>query len=170
VCQNWAPVSRADAGKSLNRVARRVAKLNRVSLALIGAGQFANEVTATFTMSAFTDDVSRTIKLMGTDGEIRGVLAEQGSEIEVHHFPTRSREALDLQAADGPQGHGGGDAGVMQAFVELVRANDWRNVPTSAAVSVQSHLMAAAAETSRLERRTIEMSEYARGIRSAVSG
>ncbi len=131
--------------------------------------EFANEVTATFTMCAFTDDVSRTIKLMGTDGEIRGVLGEQRNEIEVLHFPTRSREVRDLQAADGPQGHGGGDAGVMQAFVELVRANDWRNVPTSASVSVQSHLMAAAAETSRLERRTIAMSEYARGLRSAVS-
>jgi predicted dehydrogenase len=131
--------------------------------------EFANQVTATFTMCAFTDDVSRTIKLMGTDGEIRGVLAETRNEIEVLHFPSRTRELLDLQPEDGPQGHGGGDAGVMRAFADLVRADDWRNVPTSAAVSVQSHLMAAAAETSRLEHTTISMPEYARRFRPAAS-
>jgi predicted dehydrogenase len=131
--------------------------------------EFANQVTATFTMCAFTDDASRTIKLMGTEGEIRGILADKRNEIEILHFPTRTRELLALQPEEGPQGHGGGDSGVMQAFVGLVLANDWHNVPTSAAVSVQSHMMAAAAETSRLERRTIAMPDYYQLVRSAVS-
>jgi hypothetical protein len=42
-------------------------------------------------MCAFTDDVSRTIKLMGTDGEIRGVISRERNELEVLHFPSRSR-------------------------------------------------------------------------------
>lgn len=133
------------------------------------AMEFANKVTATFTMCAFTDDVSRTIKLMGTEGEIRGILTEQRNELEIRHFPTRARELLTLPPEQGAEGHGGGDAGVMRAFADLVRANDWRNVPTSAAVSVQSHLMAAAAETSRLESRTIAMTDFYGGVRSTVT-
>jgi predicted dehydrogenase len=131
--------------------------------------EFANEVTATFTMCAFTDDVSRTIKLMGTDGEIRGVIAERRSEVEVVQFSSRTRQVLDLQP-EAPQGHGGGDSGVMQAFADLVRENDWRGTPTSAAISLQSHLMAAAAETSRLERRTVAMPEFSRGLRANLAG
>jgi predicted dehydrogenase len=131
--------------------------------------EFANQVTAAFTMCAFTEDVGRTIKLMGTEGEIRGILTDQRNEIEILHFPSRSRELVTLQPEEGPQGHGGGDAGVMRAFEGLVRANDWRNAPTSAAVSVQSHLMAAAAETSRLEHRTIAMPDYVRQLRSPAS-
>jgi predicted dehydrogenase len=131
--------------------------------------EFANEVTAAFTMSAFTDDVSRTIKLMGTEGEIRGVIAEGRSEVEVVQFRSRTRQVLDLQPKGAPQGHGGGDSGVMQAFIDLVRENDWRGSPTSAAISLQSHLMAAAAETSRLERRTVAMPEFSRGLRADVA-
>jgi len=131
--------------------------------------EFANQVTATFTMCAFTADASRTIKLMGTEGEIRGILSDLRSEIEIAHFAGRTREFLTLPLEEGTQGHGGGDAGVMRAFVELVRANDWRSVPTSAAVSVQSHLMAAAAETSRLEHRTISMQDYDRSLRSSAA-
>lgn len=132
--------------------------------------EFANEVTATFTMCAFTDDVTRTIKLMGTEGEIRGVIAVDRSEVEVLRFRSRTRELLNLQPEGGSQGHGGGDSGVMQAFIDLVREDDWRGTPTSAAVSLQSHLMAAAAETSRLERRTIAMPAFDRGLRADVSG
>jgi predicted dehydrogenase len=131
--------------------------------------EFANEVTATFTMCAFTDDVSRTIKLMGTDGEIRGVLAENRNEIELRDFRTRSHEVLTMPPEAGEEGHGGGDAGVMRAFIDLIRADDWQGAPTSASVSVQSHLMASAAETSRLEKRTVSMRDYERWVRLAAS-
>jgi hypothetical protein len=106
---------------------------------------------------------------MGTEGEIRGILADQRNELEIRHFPTRARELVTLPPEEGAEGHGGGDAGVMRAFADLVRANDWRNVPTSAAVSVQSHMMAAAAETSRLESRTIAMADFYTRMRSAVT-
>jgi predicted dehydrogenase len=131
--------------------------------------EFANGVTAVFTMCAFTDDVSRTIKLMGTDGEIRGVISRERNELEVLHFPSRSREVLTLESEGGPQGHGGGDFGVMRAFAALVRDNDWRNVSTSAAASAQGHSMAFAAEASRLERRTISIPDFHEGLRPEPS-
>jgi predicted dehydrogenase len=122
--------------------------------------EFANGVTAAFTLSAFTGDVSRTIKLMGTEGEIRGVVDRDRSELEVRSFVTRRQETLRLEVDGGRNGHGGGDAGVMRAFVKLVAEGGWQDVPTSAAVSVESHLMAFAAEASRLEHRTVDLPAF----------
>jgi predicted dehydrogenase len=129
--------------------------------------EFANGVTAAFTMSAFTDDVSRTIKLMGTEGEIRGVVDRDRSELEVRSFVTRTHETLRLDVEGGRQGHGGGDAGVMRAFLKLVGQGRWEDVPTSAAASVESHLMAFAAEASRIERRTVDLSAFTAGLDAA---
>lgn len=117
--------------------------------------EFANQVTAAFTMCAFTDDVSRTIKLMGTRGEIRGVVNRDRSEIEILTFFPKSHELTTLQSKGGPQGHGGGDFGVMRHFVRLLQEDTKHSELTSAATSVQSHLMAFAAEQSRLEHRNI---------------
>jgi hypothetical protein len=76
---------------------------------------------------------------------------------------------LTLESEGGPQGHGGGDFGVMRAFAALVRDNDWRNVSTSAAASAQGHSMAFAAEASRLERRTISIPDFHEGLRPEPS-
>jgi len=124
--------------------------------------EFANEVTAAFTLCAFTDDVGRTLKLMGTKGEIRGSIYGSRNEIEVLDFPSRSRTVMTLPNEGGPQGHGGGDFGVMKTFVRLVQSGGNQTGPTSAAKSVQSHLMAFAAEQSRVERKVINMEEYRR--------
>jgi len=120
--------------------------------------EFANEVTVAFTMSAFTQDCSRTIKLMGTKGEIRGAMEK--NEIELTRFGGEP-ELISLEAPGGHAGHGGGDYGLMRDFLNLVRSGGQTESLTSAAKSVQSHLMAFAAEQSRLERRVIEMKEYA---------
>jgi len=124
--------------------------------------EFANEVTAAFTMCAFTDDVSRTIKLMGTKGEIRGIVNRDTSKIENFDFPSKTHKIITLRSEGGPQGHGGGDFGVMRDFIRLVRTDDRAEGLTSAATSVQSHLMAFAAEQSRLERKVINMDEFCR--------
>jgi len=124
--------------------------------------EFANEVTAAFTMCAFTDDVSRTIKLMGTKGEIRGIVNRDTSEIEIFDFPSKTHKIITLRSEGGPQGHGGGDYGVMRDFIRLVRTDGRAEGLTSAAISVQSHLMAFAAEQSRLERKVINMQEFCR--------
>ncbi|MCK7487225.1 MAG: hypothetical protein MZU97_18230 [Bacillus subtilis] len=50
---------------------------------------FENGVTAAFTMTAFTHENTRTIKLMGTKGEIRGHMDKQ--ELEVHHVRIRCK-------------------------------------------------------------------------------
>jgi predicted dehydrogenase len=122
--------------------------------------EFANGVTAAFTMCAFTNDVSRTIKLMGTKGEIRGVIDRNRSEIEIFDFFTQAHKVISLQSEGGPQGHGGGDFGLMKHFIQLVQNGGLEPGLTSVATSVQSHLMAFAAEKSRLEKKIVNLQEF----------
>lgn len=125
--------------------------------------EFANEVTAAFTMCAFTNDCSRTLKLMGTRGEIRGAMDK--NEIEVVDFSTRRKDVIHLSEPDSRTGHGGGDVNLIRDFVRLVRENAIAEELTSARISVQSHLMAFAAEKSRLEGKVVEMKDYINSLR-----
>ncbi|GGH31618.1 Gfo/Idh/MocA family protein [Paenibacillus segetis] len=124
--------------------------------------EFANSVTIAFTMSAFTKDVSRTIKLMGTTGEIRGAMEK--NEIEVIHFGSGKVERISFENAGGHVGHGGGDMGLIKDFVKLVRADGKLQGLTSANHSVQSHLMAFAAEQSRIEGNSIVLKDFAQSV------
>ncbi|SFT03784.1 Gfo/Idh/MocA family protein [Paenibacillus sp. BC26] len=122
--------------------------------------EFANEVTAVFTMSAFTQECSRTLKLMGTKGEIRASMEK--NEIELIRFgDSYEPEKISLEMPGGYSGHGGGDYGLMSDFIGLVKSGAAAGDSlTSAAKSVQSHMMAFAAEASRLEKRVIGLDAF----------
>lgn len=128
--------------------------------------EFANEVTAAFTMSAFTGEISRTLKLMGTKGELRASMEQ--NEIEVTNFSTGIKQTISLRTAEGIAGHGGGDFGIVKEFLRLVRGNEKQTGLTSAAISVQSHLMAFAAEKSRLEKRVINLPEFYQEVATSM--
>jgi predicted dehydrogenase len=111
---------------------------------------FANGVVATLTTSAFTSTITRTIKLMGTEGEIRGRL--DSGEIEVDRFRASGRpDTLRLQVdADGT--HDIGDDQMVGSFVRHLRARRSGRADeprSSLAAAFDSHLMAFAAERSR---------------------
>ncbi|WP_256760508.1 Gfo/Idh/MocA family protein [Cohnella sp. WQ 127256] len=120
--------------------------------------EFEGGVTAAFTMSAFTKECSRTLKLMGTKGEIRGAMEK--NEIELIRFDKAESEFIVLDDLGGHAGHGGGDAGLMRDFVNLLKVGGSGAALSSAEHSVQSHLMAFAAEQSRVEKRVIEMKAF----------
>jgi len=121
--------------------------------------EFENEVTVAFTMCAFTNDCNRTIKLMGTKGEIRGDLNK--NEIEMIDFLTGKRQIISTACEDETgYGHGGGDFGIMRDFVELIRKGYSKEAEQSANTSLQGHLMAFAAEQSRIEKKSVDMREY----------
>lgn len=126
--------------------------------------EFANSVTAAFTMSAFTRDVSRTIKLMGTKGEIRGAMEK--NEIEIIHFGSGKVERISFEDKGGHVGHGGGDMGLLKDFLNLVREDGKSQGLTSANQSIQSHLMAFAAEQSRIEGNIVDLKGFAHNIRN----
>ncbi|TLS51495.1 Gfo/Idh/MocA family oxidoreductase [Paenibacillus antri] len=120
--------------------------------------EFANEVTAAFTMTAFTNDVSRTIKLMGTEGEIRASM--ENDDIELIRFGAGARERIPLDGAGAEGGHGGGDGGIVRDFVRLVREGGKGKGLTAAEHSVQSHLMAFAAERSRIHKEVVSLAAF----------
>ncbi|MBO9605762.1 MAG: Gfo/Idh/MocA family oxidoreductase [Paenibacillaceae bacterium] len=123
--------------------------------------EFANEVTVAFTMTAFTLEGGRSMKLMGTRGQIRADMEK--NVIEVTNFSARGTETIHLDVA--AEGHGGGDFGIMRDFIRSVRCGEADSGLTGARISVQSHLMAFAAEKSRLESRVVLMTDYMKELR-----
>jgi len=110
--------------------------------------QFEGGVTATLTMSAFTPFARRRTRIMGT----RGFLDGDGERITVTDFVTGRVESIDLvgSEADAGGGHDGGDFGVIAALVDAVAARNPALVRSGPRESLESHLMAFAAERSRL--------------------
>ena len=116
---------------------------------------FQKGATAAFTMTAFANDEGRVIKVMGTRGEITG---EAANDIICYvTYLDQTRHTIKVHPAGG---HMGGDAGIMQDFVRMLREHDAGGGRTSAEKSVESHLLALAAEKSRVEGRNIRMDEY----------
>jgi predicted dehydrogenase len=117
---------------------------------------FAGGQTASLTMMGFSAMAFRQTRVFGTRGE----LIDEGHTIRHFDFLTeRWRETrLDLEPAL-PGGHGDGDRALMEAFVGAVRAGDPTRILSSPAESLESHLMAFAAERARLEHRVVRMEE-----------
>lgn len=93
-------------------------------------------------------------------GELRGAMEK--NEIEILDFVTKRKERIQLNESE--SGHGGGDYSLMRDFLRLVRSGGLSDGLTSARISVQSHLMAFAAEKSRIEGKVIEMEGFVRDL------
>ena len=117
--------------------------------------KFENNITVDFTLSAFTNEIYREIRIMGTKGEIRG--NDRENKISIKEFGTNIEKIIKPETTVG--GHGGGDTGIMNDFVSLLKG-DRKESLTAASKSVESHMMAFAAEKSRTENRIINMEEY----------
>lgn len=120
--------------------------------------EFEHDITAVFTMSAFTEKCNRTLKLMGTEGEIRATM--ETNEIQVRRFGSGQEELIRLTEPGGHVGHGGGDHRLVYDFIQSVRSQGTHTGATSAQASIQSHLMAFASERSRLEKRMVRLEEF----------
>ncbi|MER5381720.1 Gfo/Idh/MocA family oxidoreductase [Streptomyces sp. NPDC002688] len=110
--------------------------------------EFASGATATFTMTAFTEQADRRTRIFGTRGELRG----DGGSVSVYDFLTRTAEAVDLAGMGGMDaagGHGGGDAGLMDSFVAAVATGNPDLVKSGPRESLTSHLTVLAAERAR---------------------
>lgn len=108
--------------------------------------EFKNGATAMFSMCGFTHDCSRSIQVMGTHGEIRGYM--EHNRMTVHRFASGESQEIHIEAS--AKGHGGGDAGIVRDFLRQLSQGAASSSLTSASASVQGHLMAFAAEESRL--------------------
>lgn len=111
---------------------------------------FKNGVTATFQMTGFNNKQTRYIRIMGTEGEIWGTMADKKV-----HWQRYNKElhTIDLTTvATNFSGHGGGDQGLIH---DVIRYMGGEQIDTSSITfidrSVESHYLAFAAEASRVQ-------------------
>lgn len=123
--------------------------------------EFDGGITASFTMSAFTQNCYRTIKIMGTMGEIEGNM--DTNTIILRRFGEEEKNINQASITDRFAGHGGGDAKMMEYVCNLFTDREEHlDVLTNVDVSVESHVMALAAEASRLANgKSISLEEFA---------
>ncbi len=106
-------------------------------------------VTVSFTMCAYSNNVYRQIKIMGTRGELEGDM--DTNKVRIWEFGKKP-EIVDItQMAEELEGHGGGDVRMVKDFLELLqgKAVDLKTL-TTIERSTESHMVAFAAEYSRL--------------------
>lgn len=113
---------------------------------------FEGDITATFTMTAFTQHGGRRIRVHGTEGEA----SFDENRIIVRSFRTNNVETIEISPESG--GHGGGDGRVVREWIEAIRTGQANLIRTSAQDSLRTHTIVFAAERSRREQRTVEIS------------
>lgn len=121
--------------------------------------KFDGGISATFTMTAF--DHGRSLTIRGTKGRlVGGDLARSlsGSDIIVDDFATGNRTTHVVAVPSGGyEGHGGGDAGLMNALYSEMMKESPRELLTSIHESIASHVMGFAAEESRVTGETVDV-------------
>ena len=113
------------------------------------AMRFVNGVNATLTMTAFTRKMGRIMTFHGTLGELE--LNESTGVFRISVFGQESKEMkiseVVAETVKDSFGHGGGDSGLVTTFYDMLAYG--KTAGTSLESSVESHLMALAAEASR---------------------
>jgi predicted dehydrogenase len=117
--------------------------------------EFDGQVTATFTMTAFTPFGGRFVRLHGTHGYIQ--TATDRNEIDLYRFKDGQHDHISIPPQMG--GHGGADDTVMRKLLHALRTNDPSAVLTTTAESLATHKIAFAAEKARREKRVVEVAE-----------
>ncbi len=114
--------------------------------------EFADHTLVTFNMNAFNGGFGgREIRVMGSKGELLGNSGEQ--EVTLVTFETGNTEQIPVLGSGDSSilgGHGGGDYGIMNAFAALVRGEYDGVAAAPVRVSCENHMIAFAAEESRL--------------------
>lgn len=108
---------------------------------------FKHGVTAAFSMEAFVSYEGRRTRIMGSMGDITGDM----ESFTLTTFKTGKRTTWSMKT----DAHGGGDHSLVKDWIQAVGQQDPALLGSSIDVSVESHIMAFAAERSRLSR-TIE--------------
>ncbi|KAJ1964527.1 hypothetical protein GGI12_001372 [Dipsacomyces acuminosporus] len=123
--------------------------------------EFANSRYASFTMVAFTKELCvRKTRIFGTRGELIG---DGNRSIEVFDFLTRKSTWYDVDPrASNLAGHGGGDLGLVAAFVDAVAKNDPSLLPSTALTSFDAYVVVFAAEEARRRGTVVDLDEFRR--------
>lgn len=118
-----------------------------------------DDITVAFTMCGFTKYTCRTFKIMGTAGELNCNMLENRIE-----FRGYNGDKKIIQPNIPIGGHGGGDAKLVESFIEFLSTADVDHIVSSGRQSVHSHIVGFAVEQSRISGNSVVIEEYEKEI------
>ncbi|MBQ7039848.1 MAG: Gfo/Idh/MocA family oxidoreductase [Clostridia bacterium] len=128
--------------------------------------EFEDGTVASFNMCAFNKG-GRYIRIMGTEGELYG--SASTNEIEYFNFKTRQTETIqanDRMLSDSiVNGHGGGDSGIINALYDYIAEGKATKDLSEIEISVKNHMIAFAAEKSRVEGTIVDLDEFTKDFK-----
>lgn len=156
-------ITKTDYGKCVFRCDNDVVDHQVVNL------EYEDGATVSFTMSAFNRG-GRKVRIMGTKGEIFAQMSDDF--VTLFDFLTRQESKIRISDAVKDEsirgGHGGGDRGIIRSFCRYLSGTYDGNSITDISTSVANHLVAFAAEQSRLGGGVIDMNYYEQNVRTAA--
>jgi predicted dehydrogenase len=119
--------------------------------------KFEGDITASFTMDAFTPWGGRRTRIMGTKGFIEGDM----KTFTFYDFRSGHKSVWDQKVSEVAEykgsGHGGGDHLLARDFVRAVSAGDEKLLSSTIDVSIESHVMGFMAEKSRKSMKKVKI-------------
>ncbi|MEI6168999.1 MAG: Gfo/Idh/MocA family oxidoreductase [bacterium] len=127
--------------------------------------EFEGGLTVSFNMVGHNAVERRITKISLTNGEIG--YDTSGDTVMAYQFEPLREERIKPAGTVGT--HGGGDRLIMEGFVDAIRSNGSAPMLTSVEMSLDSHLLAFAAEQSRLAKgAVIELRDFEANVRSST--
>lgn len=117
--------------------------------------KYKNGISAHFTLTAFSEEMTRKINVFGTHGEIIGNL-DKGI-IEVRPFLSEN-QTIEIEYKGG---HAGGDEKLIEAFEQFLYKDQKRN-KSNLTSALESHFIALAAEKSRIDKNAVNLDKFRR--------
>ena len=109
----------------------------------------------------------RTIRIMGTEGELEAWMDRD--YFKFSSLVTGETEQISIKDAIGDEsiagGHGGGDGGIMSALYDMVALGVESKSVCDVRTAYKNHLLAFAAEESRLTGRVVDLAEYEASVK-----
>ncbi|MCB0972385.1 MAG: hypothetical protein KDA97_12845, partial [Acidimicrobiales bacterium] len=131
------------------------------------AMELASGTSVSFTMHGHSHREGRTMRYDGTRATLRAAFTDEPEIVVADHGG--GEEVVDI-GSSGPYGHGGGDLGTLRAFVASLTPGAVHEpgdgLTTDARTSLESHLVAWAAEEARRSGTVVDVAAY----RAAVLG
>ena len=126
--------------------------------------EFENGTTANLTMHGFSENEGRSIRIDGTRATLMGDFKMSGEIIKLYDHYNGTKEILYKQKLSiDMAGHGGGDFKLLENFLSSIIKREGESL-TSARASLESHLMAFAADESRRTGKVILMDEFRKKV------
>jgi len=123
--------------------------------------EFENKVTANLIVHGFSEREGRSLRIDGTKATLIGEFADSGQKITIYdHFTGKSKVIFSEKLSIDYSGHGGGDFSLIDSFLETFTNPEKSQPLTNADETIESHLMAFAANESRLNAKVIKMDEF----------